>query len=121
MISFLIVGSGYRAEYFGRVAKTYPELFRAMYLCRSQAKVDLMEARTGIPAVMSEQAALEFRPDFVVIAVDRGHIAEAAVDWAQKGFPVVTETPVGETPEQLSTLWQLQKSGSRIVCCELYR
>ena len=24
MLSYIIVGSGYRAEYFGRVAKTYP-------------------------------------------------------------------------------------------------
>ena len=35
MISFGIVGSGYRAEYFGRIARTYPDIFRAIYLCRS--------------------------------------------------------------------------------------
>ena len=73
MISFLIVGSGYRSEYFARVARRYPDLFRAMYLCRSQAKADLMEAHTGIPATMREAEALSFAPDFVVIAVDRGH------------------------------------------------
>ena len=38
MLSYIIVGSGYRAQYFGRIAKTYPDLFRAMYLCRSVEK-----------------------------------------------------------------------------------
>ena len=120
MISFLIVGSGYRSEYFGRVARTYPELFRAMYLCRSQAKTELMQAHTGLPATVSEEEAKAFSPDFIVIAVDRGHMAEVAETWVKKGFPVVTETPVGATPEQLAGLWKLEREGGRIVCCEQY-
>ena len=38
MLSYAIVGSGYRSEYYARIARTYPELFRAMYLCRSEEK-----------------------------------------------------------------------------------
>ena len=38
MLSYAIVGSGYRSEYYARIARTYPELFRAMYLCRSTEK-----------------------------------------------------------------------------------
>ena len=70
MISFGIVGSGYRAEYYGRIARTYPEIFRAVYLCRSQEKVERMTAHTGMPATMSREAFLDFGPDFLVIAVD---------------------------------------------------
>ena len=55
MLKYLIVGSGYRAEYFGRVAKSYPALFRAMFLCRSEEKKALMTARTGIPASTDEK------------------------------------------------------------------
>ncbi len=120
MISFLIVGSGYRSEYFARVAVRYPDLFRAMYLCRSQAKVELMKAHTGLSATMDETEALSFVPDFVVIAVDRGHMFEVAESWIRKGFPVVTETPVGASEEQLKALWQLQQEGAKIVCCEQY-
>ena len=120
MISFLIVGSGYRSEYFARAARTYPEMFRAMYLCRSQAKVELMETHTGIPATTREAEALAFGPDFIVIAVDRDHQAEVAEPWIRKGFPVVTETPVGANPEELSALWKLGQGGAKIVCCEQY-
>ena len=38
MLRYLIVGSGYRSEYFARVVRTYPELFRALYVCRSEEK-----------------------------------------------------------------------------------
>lgn len=42
MLSYLIVGSGYRAEYYGRNAAAYPGLFRALYLCRSEVKARLI-------------------------------------------------------------------------------
>ncbi len=120
MITYLIVGSGYRAEYFGRVAKTYPELFRALFLCRSQAKADLMRERTGIGATAAEREATAFQPDYVVIAVDRGHMTEVAEKWIRMGYPVLTETPVGETEEQLRLLRSLGKDGAKIASCEQY-
>ena len=50
-LSYLIVGSGYRAGFYARIARTYPELFSAMYLCRSEEKAALMLQKTGVPAV----------------------------------------------------------------------
>ena len=52
MLTYVVVGSGYRAEYFGRVARTWPELFRACYLCRSEEKAARMRASTGAKAVL---------------------------------------------------------------------
>ena len=121
MISFGIVGSGYRAEYYGRIARTYPEIFRAVYLCRSQEKVERMTAHTGMPATMSREAFLDFGPDFLVIAVDRGHMGEETLKWAETGLPVITETPSGDTVEKLCQLWEAQeRGGARIACCEQY-
>ena len=120
MLRYVIVGSGYRAEYFGRIARTYPDLFGAMFLCRSREKAGLMTARTGAPAVTDEDECLAFRPDFAVIAVDRGHMAEVIARWAEKGLPLVTETPVGETMDQLRAVWALGAGGAKIVSCEQY-
>lgn len=121
MISFGIVGSGYRAEYFGRIARTYPDIFRAIYLCRSVEKTERMTARTGMEATQSRERFLAFGPDFLVIAVDRGHMAEEALKWAETGIPVMTETPSGGTIGDLNRLWEAQEQrGARISCCEQY-
>ena len=120
MLTYVVVGSGYRAEYFGRVARTWPELFRACYLCRSEKKAALMRENTGAPAVLTAEEALAYRPDFIVVAVDRGHVADVAEEWIARGFPVVTETPVGDTEEKLLRLEALGKRGAKIVCCEQY-
>ncbi|MBR4539437.1 MAG: Gfo/Idh/MocA family oxidoreductase [Clostridia bacterium] len=120
MLSYVIVGSGYRAEYFGRIAKTYPALFRALYLCRSSEKAGLMKRHTGVEAVTDVDACLAFHPDFIVIAVDRAHVVDVAEEWIGRGFPVVTETPVGDTMEKLCRLWEAGQRGAKIVCCEQY-
>lgn len=118
MLSYVIVGSGYRAEYFGRIAASHPSLFRAMFLCRSEEKAALMSAHTGIEATTSREACIAFQPDFIVIAVDWAHVADVAEEWLD--YPVVTETPVGNTVEKLNRLWALHRQGAKIVCCEQY-
>ena len=120
MLSYVIIGSGYRAEYYGRIAATYPNLFCALYLCRSEEKARLMTQRTGAVATTSVADCLAFRPDFIVDAVDRGHVADTAEEWIARGFPVMTETPVGDTLEKLNRLWALGQTGAKIVCCEQY-
>ena len=55
-LSFVVVGSGFRAMFYGRIARTYPELFEMKYmLCRSQEKADRIRSqhpkRPARPAV----------------------------------------------------------------------
>lgn len=120
MLNYVIVGSGYRAEYFGRIARTWPGLFRACYLCRSEEKAARMRAGSGAEAVLTAKEAMAFKPDFIVVAVDRRHVADVAEEWIGHGFPVVTETPVGDTEEKLLRLGALAERGAKIVCCEQY-
>ena len=59
MLSYIIVGSGYRAEYFGRIAQTYPGLFRALYLCRSEEKAALMKRHVAPTAGLCRPIILD--------------------------------------------------------------
>ena len=120
MLSYVIVGSGYRAEYFGRIARTWPGLFRAIFLCRSAEKAEKMRRQTGCEAVLTPEEAMAFGPDFIVVAVDRGHVAEVTCDWARRGCAVLTETPVGDAWDKLEQLEALGAQGAKIVCCEQY-
>ena len=120
-LRYLIVGSGYRAAFYGRAARTYPELFQAMYLCRSEEKAALVRQKTNIDATASRVEAERFSPDFVVVAVNKESIADICAEWAEQGYPVLTETPIGTSLPQLEHIWELHETkNARIVVCEQY-
>ena len=118
--SYLIVGSGYRARFYGRIARRYPELFSAMFLCRSEEKAALMTHETGVPAVWNVADGEAFKPDFVVVAVNKSSITDVCIEWTNRGYPVLMETPAGMTREQLVRLWEIRRSGARIAVAEQY-
>ena len=97
LLSYLIVGSGYRSKFYARIAATYPELFSAMFLCRSEEKADLMRRETGIPATCSREECGKFRPDLVVVVVNKAGLTDVCIEWAQRGYPVLVETPAAMT------------------------
>ena len=114
-LSYLIVGSGYRAKFYARIAKTYPALFSALFLCRSEEKAALMQYETGVPAVCSPEEAAAFRPDFIVIAVNKTSITDVSIEWVNRGYPGLMETPAGMSREQLLQLWNLSQNSARIA------
>ena len=69
---FAVIGSGWRAQYYVRVAKALPDLFElcAIY-CRSEEKAAEVRSGFGIPATTSEDECAARKPDFVVVAVNK--------------------------------------------------
>ncbi len=120
-ISYVIVGSGYRAKLYARIAVKMPMYFRAIMLCRSEEKAKLVTAETGIAATVSLDECLNFGAQFVVVAVNKENIAEVCAEWAGYGYPVVAETPAGASERQLLEMWKLRENGARITVCEQYR
>ena len=121
-LSFVVVGSGFRAMFYGRIARTYPELFEMKYmLCRSQEKADRIRTQTGFSVTTSKEACEACRPDFVVVAVNKANIADVAEEWVLRGHTVLTETPAGASLEQLERIWELrERCGCRIQVAEQY-
>ena len=120
-LRFIVVGSGFRSLYFGRIAKTYPTEFEMVYmLCRTEEKAKKIAGEHHIPTTSSIEACEEAKPDFVVIAVDRASMAAVTEEWIKKGYPVVTETPVGATKEELKKIWEWKQQGAKITVCEQY-
>ena len=120
-LRYVIVGSGYRAEFYGRIASTYPELFEALFLCRSEEKADLMREKTGAAAVCAEKEAEAFRPDFVVVAVNKSSIADVSALWAERGYAVLMETPAASSVETLKKLWAFSREKDvRVAVAEQY-
>ena len=121
-LTFVIIGSGWRAMFFVRIAGRYPQLFRLKYmLCRSQEKADRIRADQGIPVTVYAEECEKAEPDFVVVAVSKASICQVTTEWALKGFPVICETPAGMNVEELQRLWELKEGhGARIQVAEQY-
>lgn len=118
---FAIIGSGWRAQYYVRVAKALPNLFElsTMY-CRNEEKAAEIRSGFSIPATTSEEECAAMKPDFIVAAVSKTAGAETAMRWMERGFPVLCETPAGPDPETLNRLWLCHEQGQKLVIAEQY-
>lgn len=120
-LSFAVIGSGWRAMFYVRIAVRFPELFHLKYLlCRRKEKAEQIGREWKIPVTLSEEECAQSEPDFVVVAVSKDAIFEVAKRWAAKGVPVFCETPAAMTVEQLGELWKLKEQGARLQVAEQY-
>lgn len=120
-VRFILIGSGWRALYYIRIAKALRERFECLaVLCRSEEKKERLEAEYGIHAVCREEECLALHPDFAVIAVDKAHMNKTAMHWAEY-LPVLMETPAGTSKEELDRMTSLSLSGAVISSAEQYR
>lgn len=105
-IEFCLIGSGWRAEFYIRIAKELPEQFslRAVMI-RDPEKGKLFSERFGVKVVSSLEALLDEKPEFIVLAIKRGAVTDYLLRLFELGVPVLTETPPGESLEDLQRLW----------------
>ena len=120
-LSFIVVGSGWRAMFYVRVALRYPQCFKLCYLlCRTKEKAELIHKEYGIPVTTEVRVCEEASPDFVVVAVDRASKFQVTKQWLEKGYAVLSETPAAETADELEELWALHRKGARLQVAEQY-
>ena len=120
-LSFVIVGSGWRAMFYVRIALRYPQCFRLCYLlCRTKEKAERLRKEYGIPVTTDAGVCEKARPDFVAVAVDRSSNFAVTKQWLEKGFAVLSETPAAGTADELEELWALHRRGARLQIAEQY-
>lgn len=120
-IRYVIVGSGWRSLYYVRVAKALPDRFElcAMF-CRSGEKAEKIAKEHGIYTTTSIEECRNFKPDFVVVVVNKADIAKVSMEWMNYGLTVLCETPAALDTDTLNQLWGLHKSGKKLVVAEQY-
>lgn len=117
----LIVGSGWRSLYYIRIIKALPQCFElCTMLCRTKEKAEYLASTYDIPTSVSEEECMALSPDIVVVAVDKAHIAQVSMDWAERGFTVLGETPAAMDIETLIKLYDLHNEGHKIFFGEQY-
>lgn len=121
-LKFAVIGSGYRAKFYARVAKRYPSLFQLqMIVCRSEQKARSIEEELACRAVYDVKECEKAHPDLIVIAVNKASISESVQEWVNKGYPVLAETPVASEAGVMKQLWKMQqRQNARIFVAEQY-
>ena len=119
---FVIIGSGWRAAFYVRIAKVFSEQFELLYmLCRTTEKAEKLAKELDIPTTTNIQDCIDVKPDFVVVAVTKTSMTDVALEWLDRGFFVLAETPAALNLETLEKLKNLGEKGKRLVIAEQYR
>ncbi|MCR5595229.1 MAG: Gfo/Idh/MocA family oxidoreductase [Lachnospiraceae bacterium] len=118
---FVLIGAGWRAAYYIRIAKALPEIFElcAVY-CRSEEKAQRIRKEYDVNAVTSEEECMAYDPDFVVVSVSKMSGAEVSMKWTGRGYTVIQETPAGMDIETLNKLRERSLLGEKLVVAEQY-
>jgi predicted dehydrogenase len=114
MTSFAVVGAGWRAEFFWRLAESLPGLACVGAVVRSPRSLP-------VPAFDTIDACLAAaRPDFVVTAVPWPVTPTVTAEVAGRGVPVLAETPPAPDLAGLRDLWAAVGGSGLVQVAEQY-
>lgn len=122
-IPFAVVGSGWRAEYFLRIARALPERFALAGIVtgRPDEGRKALAEQWNTPVFASVDALLKAsRPAFVVISVRWEEIFDRIAELAAADMPVLVETPPAGDHQGLLKVHALVRSGAQIEVAEQY-
>lgn len=109
-IKFALIGLGWRAEYFVRVAKHLSDVFELTTVyARNVEKGLAFSKKFNIPVVNSLDELINTNPDYVILCVSAGSNAECIKMLFEKNLPILCETPPALNLKDLKNLWEVYK------------
>jgi predicted dehydrogenase len=120
-ITFGLIGGGWRAEFFLRVAQALPDRFGVTgFYSRTEATRTQMANDWRIPGCASLGALVQTKPDFVILSVPRAVCPDLILELAAHDMPVLAETPPAGDLANLERLWRNLPKHARIQIAEQY-
>jgi predicted dehydrogenase len=121
-VPFAIVGIGWRAEFFVRVARELPHRFKVCgVVARDPSAGARVTAAWGVPTYRGLDSLLAAtQPAFVVLSVPRRVVPDLLAELAERGVAALTETPPAADLEGLLRVWELVARGACIQVAEQY-
>ncbi|MEY9962257.1 putative dehydrogenase [Streptacidiphilus sp. MAP12-16] len=119
--TFGVVGSGWRAEFFVRLAGLLPDRLTLVGAAvRRSEKVEEVGRRWKVPVYLTPQDLVRHqRPDFVISSVPWSANAEVVTALVEAGARVLSETPPAPDADGLRRLWECV-GGARVQVAEQY-
>lgn len=122
MITFGLVGTGWRTEFFLRIAQACPDTFTvAGIVGNTPEKTEALARRFGLKIFASvEDLVRTARPLFVVVSVTWTANPGVLTQLAALGMPVLSETPPASSIAEMDALCALVRQGAKIQVAEQY-
>ena len=120
---FGVVGSGWRAEFYLRIAQDLPDRFRVGgIVVRREDKARLMEKTWGVKTYGDLSALLASQDlQFVVVSTPREATPSVLRDLARSGMAALAETPPAPDLQGLVEMNRLTQAGAKIQVAEQYQ
>lgn len=120
-IRLAVIGAGWRAHYYIRIASALPDLFeRPIVLVRSREKAEVLRSEESLYATDRPEEVEEYSPHLIVCAVRKGEIFDVSLPWLRKGFTVLGETPAAMSLPDLIKIWEAKTLGAKYFVAEQY-
>lgn len=120
-IRFGLIGGGWRAEFFTRIAAAIPGRFEIVGVhVRSAEKGAAFGQRWRLPVCDTLEAMADLEPDFVVLSVSAAAHLEFARELHRLNLAVLCETPAAADVASMIEIWRLVEHGFRIHVAEQY-
>ncbi|WNS42887.1 Gfo/Idh/MocA family oxidoreductase [Paenibacillus sp. MMS20-IR301] len=119
-IRFGLIGSGWRAEMYLKLAQMLPQQFQVSgAVIRNPAKYQQLIGRWSLK-VYSSAGQLAADSDFLVLAVSKTAAADLLLELADLQIPVLAETPAAASPAEYERLRASLTRASLIQVAEQY-
>ena len=121
-MTFGVVGAGWRAEFFVRLARLLPDQLTLVGVSvRRPAAAEQLGRQWGIPAFLSPTELVHSRrPDFVISCVPRSVNPAVVAELVESGVHVLSETPPAPDLDGLRALWAQVGSRDLVQVAEQY-
>lgn len=121
--AFGIVGSGWRSDFFQRLAGALPDRFAVSgVVTRSADRGADVERKWRVPTFRSTADMLaETRTEFVIPCVPWSEAPANTIELVEAGVPVLTETPPAPDRDALVSLWRAVGDRDLVQVAEQYR
>ena len=101
-----LIGAGWRAEYFLRIARDLPERFTvARVLVRTEESASSVAEKWGVATTTSLTDFVTGGYDYVVVSTPWAVVPELIEALVAAGIPVLSETPPAPDAAALRSLW----------------
>ena len=122
MTSIAVIGAGWRAQFFIRLAKMMPEKFELVgVVARREDVRSALNLEFGVQTFSSVNQLLSHKkPDFAVSSVSWDANPGIVDELVKAGVHVLSETPPAPTFEALQELWKQVGSSGMVQVAEQY-